>query len=189
FLRLPFWLNAVLGVGLLILPTLYTDPVFNAKPLSWIGLWEMPPYTEDLVPVIPWFGVVLIGISGTRLAQRIGLLERIGRVAPADPVSRGLGWMGRWSLVIYLVHQPVLLGILMPLATWLEPGAELRAAQYYGSCVASCESSAGDQGAYCTAYCQCTLDRIEADDLWALRSEEHTSELQSREKLVCRLLL
>src|SRR5690606_39879981 len=31
--------------------------------------------------------------------------------------------------------------------------------------------------------------RVEAGALQAVRSEEHTSELQSREKLVCRLLL
>src|SRR3712207_8215937 len=30
---------------------------------------------------------------------------------------------------------------------------------------------------------------VEHDDLWVARSEEHTSELQSRQYLVCRLLL
>src|SRR5690606_39314899 len=35
---------------------------------------------------------------------------------------------------------------------------------------------------------QATIARLE-NELAALRSEEHTSELQSREKLVCRLLL
>jgi len=168
FLRLPIWLNAALGLVLLILPTLFTSTVFDAKALSWIGLWQTAPYTEDLVPVVPWFGVVLFGIAGTRLAQRTGIMDRIARVAPGDPLSRALAWMGRWSLVIYLVHQPVLLGILMPLAMWLEPEIEARNAQFYGSCVASCEDSAGGQAAYCTTYCQCSLDRIEADQLWPL---------------------
>src|SRR5207302_3009714 len=35
----------------------------------------------------------------------------------------------------------------------------------------------------------CTLQRLERPGLSYVRSEEHTSELQSRENLVCRLLL
>ncbi|MDD9908724.1 MAG: heparan-alpha-glucosaminide N-acetyltransferase domain-containing protein, partial [Ahrensia sp.] len=33
------------------------------------------------------------------------------------PFMKALVWMGRHSLVIYLVHQPLLLAIIVPVAT------------------------------------------------------------------------
>src|SRR3712207_8492556 len=49
--------------------------------------------------------------------------------------------------------------------------------------------AAGSCGAAVYANRQVITHDIEQDPLWAERSEEHTSELQSRQYLVCRLLL
>src|SRR2546429_5562510 len=40
-----------------------------------------------------------------------------------------------------------------------------------------------------SVYHTCTGTRLSSPDVWPTRSEEHTSELQSRLHLVCRLLL
>ena len=80
--------------------------------LNWIGLTTHKPPTEDYVPLLPWLGVVLLGMAlGTRLAST--------PVTPPLPTSRpgkGLAWMGRHSLLIYLLHQPLLMGLLGLLA-------------------------------------------------------------------------
>ncbi|MBI5450324.1 MAG: DUF1624 domain-containing protein [Gammaproteobacteria bacterium] len=111
-LALPFrslgWMNAGLGVGLVMLGSLYSHPLFDQPALQWAGLMTHKPYTVDYVPVLPWFGVVLLGLSLGRW-----LLDD-GRLAHWRPGSWGrvLAAGGRHSLLIYMLHQPILLGSL-----------------------------------------------------------------------------
>ncbi|MGH8851810.1 MAG: heparan-alpha-glucosaminide N-acetyltransferase [Casimicrobiaceae bacterium] len=89
-----------------------TLALFDRPWLNWVGLMTHKPATEDYVPLLPWLGVVLIGIaSGAWLADRqYRPLRRLSRVAP-----RWLTWLGRHSLLVYMVHQPVLYGLLFVL--------------------------------------------------------------------------
>ncbi len=58
--------------------------------------------------------MVVLGVLAVRLFRpRLPLLAGLSF---GDPVSRGLKLIGRWSLVFYLVHQPVILAVLYPLA-------------------------------------------------------------------------
>ena len=80
--------------------------------LAWLGIEPAFYAPVDYFPVIPWFGVVLLGVFlGNTLygaqGRRFPLPDLSGWLA-----VRGLDFMGRHSLVIYLVHQPVLLAIL-----------------------------------------------------------------------------
>jgi len=95
---------AVVGIGLQVHLTL-----FDARWLNWIGMMTHKPATEDYVPIFPWLGVVLLGVAaGAWLARK--------DYRPLQPLSRSsprwLNWLGRHSLLVYMVHQPVLLGIL-----------------------------------------------------------------------------
>lgn len=63
----------------------------------------------DYYPLMPWFGVVLIGIYlGHRLYPDAD--ARSKDTAPA--VMRPFCWTGRHALIIYLLHQPLLLLLL-----------------------------------------------------------------------------
>jgi uncharacterized membrane protein len=101
-------LNGLLGLALLGFGNFYESAWFDLPGLRWVGLMTYKPPTEDYVPLLPWFGVVLIGIAAgpalRSLAQQRGELK--GRVPRLLAVS------GRHSLLIYLVHQPVLTGLL-----------------------------------------------------------------------------
>lgn len=69
-----------------------------------------PPHftTLDYFPLFPWFGVVLIGLTlGDFLYIRP---KRIPR--PTNTFLNILSWPGKHALVIYLVHQPILLLLL-----------------------------------------------------------------------------
>lgn len=86
--------------------------VFNQPVLNWLGWVSRKPVTEDYVPVLPWLGVMWWGMAaGTWL-----LRERSTFVQGSIPQQAGfLAWMGRWSLSWYMIHQPVLIGVL---AAW-----------------------------------------------------------------------
>jgi len=107
FVGAPPWLLAIAALVVLLPPALITSPVMTEKPLSWIGFWPTPPMTTDIVPVFPWFGVVLLGIFGMRLLVKSASWPRLAAIELGAP-GRVLAVMGRWSLVIYLVHQPVI---------------------------------------------------------------------------------
>jgi uncharacterized membrane protein len=83
-------------------------PFFDARATSWLGFTTVKPPTEDFVPLFPWLGVVLAGIwLGHALLRR-----DFAPIAPLARTPSALRWLGRHSLAIYMVHQPLLLGIL-----------------------------------------------------------------------------
>ncbi len=160
FVRAPVWVTLVAIVVVMVPPALFSDPIMMQRELSWIGFWPLPPPTTDIVPVFPWFGVTLIGIAGTRLIMRSALWARISGWQFDGVLGRSLRWMGRWSLLIYLVHQPVIYGGL----SLMQP----QAPDEIGF-VSSCEASCGGNGAdapYCARYCLCALDQVNQQSLW-----------------------
>ncbi len=102
-------LAALAGIAIIALGNTVHLPVFDRPWLNWVGLMTHKPLTEDYVPLLPWLGVVLVGIGIAHwlLARESDRLTTLSRATPA-----WLAWMGRHSLLIYLVHQPVLVGIL-----------------------------------------------------------------------------
>ena len=91
----------------------------NHKSFNWLGLVSRKPITEDYVPLVPWLGLVWWGMAaGTWVARRRPhwLGGRAGPAASAPALAPGVGMLavlGRWSLSYYLLHQPVLIGLLM----------------------------------------------------------------------------
>ena len=84
----------------------------NSRPWNWLGLISRKPQTEDYVPLIPWVGAMWWGMAAGQwlLERRRDLLNR--------PLARAwapFAWLGRWSLSWYVLHQPILFGILLSL--------------------------------------------------------------------------
>jgi uncharacterized membrane protein len=172
-LRAPVWLVLAVAALVLGLPAVVSHDMFNAKALSWIGFFTETPETADLVPVFPWFGVVLLGMVGMRLAANWEALQWRSGALPVRALAR----LGRWSLVIYLVHQPVLFGIITPIAGWVNAQSETRIARFIESCEAGC-GEAGNGAPYCTRYCQCGLELVVRDNLWDAPEAELASVAQ-----------
>ena len=111
FLRLH-GVNFILGL-LFILVGLFLQNLSVDFPwLLWLGLAPVGFYSIDYFPLFPWFGVILIGIAFGDLFYR-GYRRRIPvpDLAGSSLVKR-LTYLGRNSLAIYLVHQPVLIAMI-----------------------------------------------------------------------------
>jgi uncharacterized membrane protein len=70
------------------------------------------PPMADYMPLFPWLGVFLIGcvIGRTCYKDKKTLFAGKGKVMTA--VARPVEFIGRHSLIIYLVHQPVIYALL-----------------------------------------------------------------------------
>jgi uncharacterized membrane protein len=108
------WINmllaAILFAGYFPIRDLYTDSytglIFGIMPASYASY--------DHYALIPWLGYVLIGIAlGNWLyADGKAFIKRM----PTAP-ERALAKIGKYSLWIYLIHQPIILGLLWIILT------------------------------------------------------------------------
>lgn len=106
--------NAALGVLAIILPQHYSAAHFNSSLLYWTGLATQTPATFDFQPFFPWFGVTLLGIALAPRLMAIAVLKK-----PLNgTLWRGLQIIGQNSLVLYVAHAPILIG-LIEIWSWL----------------------------------------------------------------------
>ncbi len=111
------WLNIGLWVLFNVLGYLLQSVRVGTIWLVWLGLKPVGYSYLDYFPLIPWFGVVLLGIGIGNLLYANGqrtfteadsLLPKLAALAP----NQWLQWLGRRSLMIYLLHQPILFAML-----------------------------------------------------------------------------
>lgn len=102
--------NLVFAAACILVGLYFQHPIFDHPWLHWLGMMTHKPFTEDYVPLLPWFGVFLLGLYlGRILFDTPGL---ISRWTAALPALTWLAWLGQHSLIIYLVHQPLFMGAL-----------------------------------------------------------------------------
>lgn len=184
FLRLPPLPVAALGVAMIAANLLYNDPVFASRELGWIGFWPTSPPTSDVVPIFPWFGVVLLGIAIMRLILASRLAEDLGHLNSDEPAAKGLAFMGRWSLPIYVLHQPLIIAVLFGVAQLqapvLSPPVLTESQAFVQSCIQSCLATGSDV-ARCDRYCGCAVEQVEIGNLWeAVAATAPTPEQQAQ---------
>ena len=98
-----------LGALCIALPRLVQLAFFDSPWTDWVGLVTHKPYTEDWVPVLPWLGVMLWGLAAGQWLLNRNPVALAGALPAA---LRPLALLGRWSLSFYMLHQPLLIGLL-----------------------------------------------------------------------------
>lgn len=111
FVKLGY-LNLVLGPIFLLLGNYFSHPLFNHPYLQWVGMMSQRPITEDYVPLFPWMGMILIGLGLAHWSKNNQFLTRLLYWQNQHSIIRVLCLAGRHSLLIYLLHQPIFLGLL-----------------------------------------------------------------------------
>ena len=111
FVRLKI-INLLLGISFILIGQFMEYPIFNQPYLQWLGLMTTLPIAVDYVPLLPWFGVVLIGMYLGQLLAQQPTNSFLRSWQSNHPVSNVLALGGRHSLHIYMLHQPLFLGFL-----------------------------------------------------------------------------
>jgi uncharacterized membrane protein len=110
------WVLFAVGALCIFLPWYWQHPVFDSRWTYWLGFATAKPATEDYVPVLPWLGVLLWGfIAGAWVLQNRGAWLQGTLPAVFEPFAA----LGRYSLSVYMLHQPILFGLLMAVVWWL----------------------------------------------------------------------
>ncbi|MGE5368238.1 MAG: heparan-alpha-glucosaminide N-acetyltransferase [Chloroflexota bacterium] len=159
FLRAPWPAALAAGAIFFAAPFALASPAFNAGWLQWLGLGTTEPLTQDWRPLFPWAGAMLLGVGAARM-----LTQRASDAAPDAPQihapgEKSLAFLGRHSLLIYLIHQPLLFGLFTLLLMVTPPPPD-------PAFIAGCEKSCREQGSpqsFCKNFCACTAEAAERD--------------------------
>lgn len=124
FLRLPWFIIVMIAVGVFTMHYIGRTQVLDEPYWYWTGLSAITPNSSDYVPVFPWFSAPLMGIAFAKLSQQNNWLEALSQPQFNSKPARLLKFMGRNSLVYYLLHQPIMIGILFGVL-WLSGNIQL----------------------------------------------------------------
>jgi uncharacterized membrane protein len=82
-----------------------------------LGVYPADFVSLDYVPLVPWFGVLLLGVAAGHALFPAG--ERRFPLPPF-PSWTGPGlWVGRHTLAVYLLHEPVILALLLAIRPYV----------------------------------------------------------------------
>jgi len=115
FLRFRF-INLILGAALMAIGIYLQvqDIYFDFPWLLWLGLMPRGFWTMDYFPLLPWFGLFLVGMFCGKLLYPQGN-RRFNIHEFSNPVTSALTLPGRHPLVMYIAHWPILIGVIFAL--------------------------------------------------------------------------
>ncbi|WP_075996220.1 heparan-alpha-glucosaminide N-acetyltransferase [Salaquimonas pukyongi] len=112
FVRLPVPVLLALAAGVLLAASYARSELFNAPWWWWSGLNAVMPRSSDYVPVFPFLAAELTGLALGKWLISSGMAAQLAGRRAKGGIAATLRFIGRNSLVYYLLHQPVMLAIL-----------------------------------------------------------------------------
>lgn len=110
---LPMFVKSRTGAIVATLVSLTLGAIFSIYRVGdpyyvWLGLMPLEFVSLDYVPIFPYFGIVSLGViigSGIYIDYKKGAFHSSPKLACLAPIQ----WIGRHSLAIYLIHQPIII--------------------------------------------------------------------------------
>ena len=164
FVVSPAWTSILAGAAAIGLPFFFHSALFDPPALLWLGLGEALPNTVDWYPLLPWAGIVLVGLGAARLPGVLGRLTSPWRWRAKFGLARAVSFAGRHSLAVYLLHQAVIYPLVWAIAAsglvapFPPPKADFGA--FLSACERACESP-GRAAEDCELSCRCVADLVE----------------------------
>ena len=117
FLRGPWWLAVAAAAAVFAVDGFVAIEWLNASAMSWLGLGTVVPVASDFRPVFPWLAPALLGVGAAKMCHRAGWLHVLATPKLDSRSGNVLRFLGRHSLIYYLLHQPVLFALFW---IWLQ---------------------------------------------------------------------
>jgi uncharacterized membrane protein len=121
--------------------------------LSFIGLYDIAPRSNDFVPLLPWLAASLAGIASAKIVVAKDWLEILAKPKAVNSPWRQLKFLGRHSLLAYILHQPLLIGLVWLGAQFVPPAEIASNAAFQAECKKVCIAQFSDDE--CETYCNC----------------------------------
>lgn len=115
--------NLIIGLAIIIVGLYLKNLTFDFHQLLWLGFVPKKFYSLDYFPLLPWFGVVLLGVAaGKYLYPNSQPKIKLPDWSNLLPIKI-LSLLGQKSLFLYFVHQPIIIFWLIitgliTLTTW-----------------------------------------------------------------------
>ncbi|CAN7525868.1 heparan-alpha-glucosaminide N-acetyltransferase [Pararhizobium sp. LjRoot238] len=163
FLKLPALLTLAAAAAAFAAPLTLRSPVFDTPALLWVGLSETLPRSNDYVPLLPWLGPFLAGIAVARIASGFGWFDKL-RTNGSARWKTVLTTAGRHSLIIYLLHQPLLFALVYLFSLGFPAAKPDPVEAFRANCEVTCSKQ--ETAAICARFCGCTLDKLMEENLF-----------------------
>lgn len=165
FLFLPWPWAALAALVAAALPQFVAAPAFDPPALAWLGLNAHEPRSLDFRPLLPWAAPLLAGVAVFRSPFGPRIEAALARWRMENAQARALRFLGRHSLAVYLVHQPVFVAIIAGSVALAGAPRAADEPPFLAACEARCIED-GRTRAACARACACIAADMKRLNLW-----------------------
>jgi len=116
------WLTLFIGLPVVVSGFLFLHGREFPRSAWWFFIFGFRPegyYPLDFVPLLPWLGFSFLGIFAASFLYKDGSRAFRWPFNGSSPPARFLSLLGRSSLAIYVVHIPLIMGVLLAIKFFL----------------------------------------------------------------------
>ncbi len=99
------------GIFSIALGALFLNFSLNSYYFIWLGITPKNFFSFDYFPLFPWFGILLLGVFLGKIFYPNGKRSFSSNL-PNSKIVRAFSFLGKHSLLIYFLHQPIIILIL-----------------------------------------------------------------------------